>query len=255
MRARNWSLLGVKIAADFARRGDLRKALVVVDILVGDSVDWARWHVFKEYLDSYSLERAETSFERHQVLIKPESKVEALPDIARCAGKENSKLARDALILALQRARHIKGRSNRDWRLEMVINTACDLEEWDIVAEACRAMSGKGRRKVIEDRLFPEELEKGVTTCWEFAETLKRRYESAEENSLDLVIETHLKYEKEILKSRVVHPYLYKLKAVKIEEGVTFYAVRRPLTVALTWYLLDRVMRLLSLNAPHEEGP
>ena len=49
------------------------------------------------------------------MLINPESKVEVLLNIARCAEKGNPELARNAMMLALKWARHVKGRSNRDW--------------------------------------------------------------------------------------------------------------------------------------------
>ena len=109
----------VDIAVAFAKRGDPGKALAVADMLGDEHIDWARWRVFREYLEPCSPERAEVAFKEHHVLIKPESKVEILLDIARCAGKENLKLARSALELALKWAGHVRGRSNRDWRLEM----------------------------------------------------------------------------------------------------------------------------------------
>ena len=104
-------------------------------------------------------------------------------------------------------------------------------------------MSGRNQRTVIEDTIPPEERE--ITTCRELAEALRKRRESSED-ALDLVIEAHLRYEKELLKSRGLNPYLYKLKAVKTGEGVRFYAVRRPLTVTLAIYLLDGVRRLFA---------
>ena len=127
----------------------------------------------------------------------------------------------------------------------MVFNTAWDLGEWDLVEEACRAMSRKGQREVIEDTLPPEEMEGEISNCRELAETLKKRRESSGEDALEVLIEVYSKYERELLKSRGLNPYLYKLKAVKTEEGVSFYAVRRPITLAILKYLRDRMGRWL----------
>jgi len=56
-----------------------------------------------------------------------------------------------------------------------------------------------------------------------------------DEDALDVLIQVYKEHEKDLLRSRGLNPYTHRLKAVKTEDGVRFYVVRRPLTVAILW--------------------
>ncbi|QDA31644.1 hypothetical protein FH039_08600 [Thermococcus indicus] len=239
----------VDTAVALASGGDLKGALDFVGILDGEQFDWALWRVFREYLDECSPEKAVNAFKEHYRLIKPESKTEVLLDIARCAGEEKPDLARNALELALKWARHVRGRSNRDWRLEMVFNEARDLEQWDIAERACEAMGSKTRRDVLRETIPNDEIEGEISTCRELVEALKKRRVSAE-GALDLVIEAHMEYEKELLQAKGLNPRFYKLVALKTPEGAVFYAVPKLLYPLALIYL-----KLRALGRNGRSGP
>ncbi|ASJ03113.1 hypothetical protein A3L09_07520 [Thermococcus profundus] len=234
----------VETAEHFAKTGDIGKALNVAYLLDGEHFEWAVYRAFSAYLwEGKSTERARRALELHYIIPDPEDKVGILRRIAGILGKEEPELARMSLRLGIGWARRINKRADRYDAFEGLYWRAEELEDWESVRRICKLLDDRGRRELVMDVL---DLDEGdpVPDCEEFIEI--RRNRSEDEDALGILIRVYKEHERELLRSRGVNPYLYKLKARKTEDGVQFYAVRRPITVAVLLYLLDKGRKILT---------
>jgi len=241
----------VELALAYLVRDGLERAANTVLSLIDSTGDisWGLERIFEEYLEECTPERARNVWNMTHLLPEPTRKVDVLLRVWECL--DDGQLKRKILVEAFNWALHVEGRSWRTYMLSKVLNRVHDLDDYDLMLELCRRIRQGERRFVFDDFLFEEE---SAETCEEFVESLRKRHEDHKYSgdALDAVIEAHLKYEKELLRSRDVNPYLYRLKAVKTEDGVTFYAVRRPITLAVLLYLFDKIRRRLDSRSLRE---
>ncbi|MDI3476390.1 MAG: hypothetical protein PWQ79_2337 [Thermococcaceae archaeon] len=235
----------VETAEHFAKTGDLEKALRVAYLLDGEGFEWAVYRAFWVYLwEDESAERAKKVFELHHIIPHPEDKAKVLGLIAEILGRNEPELARTALRFGIEWARRINKRADRYYAFEGLYWRAEELEDWESVRRICELLDERGRRELVADVLDLKEGEP-VPDCEEFIEIRKNRANDGED-ALDILIQAYNEHERELLRSRGVNPYLYKLKAVKTEDGVQFYAVRRPITLTLLLFLLNKVKGVLT---------